>query len=147
MEGSPEPGKALASARRLETLVPAAGHLVHMPAHIYARTGQFVASANSNAAAAAIDERFMQRTQTRRGMYPLMYYNHNVHFESYAASMAGQFARAKRTADKLTANVTPYIAEMPMIEAFVPQQVLRPAAVREMGSAPRLAGACGRRCS
>jgi len=122
MEGSPEPGKALASARRLRTLVPAAGHLVHMPAHIYARTGQFVASANSNAAAAAIDERFMQRTQTRRGMYPLMYYNHNVHFESYAASMAGQFARAKRSADKLTANVTPYIAEMPMIEAFVPQQ-------------------------
>ena len=122
MEGSPEPGKALASAQRLRTLVPAAGHLVHMPAHIYARTGQFVASANSNAAAAAIDEQFMQRTQTRRGMYPLMYYNHNVHFESYAASMAGQFARAKRTADKLTANVTPYIAEMPMIEAFVPQQ-------------------------
>ena len=122
MEGSPDPGKALASARRLETLVPAAGHLVHMPAHIYARTGQFVASANSNAAAAAIDERFMQRTQTRRGLYPLMYYNHNVHFESYAASMAGQFARAKRTADKLTANVTPYIAEMPMLESFVPQQ-------------------------
>ncbi|MEO8256059.1 MAG: hypothetical protein ABI868_01805 [Acidobacteriota bacterium] len=122
MEGSPEPGKALASARRLRTLVPAAGHLVHMPAHIYARTGQFVASADSNAAAAAIDERFMQRTQTRRGMYPLMYYNHNVHFESYAASMAGQFGRAKRSADKLNANVTPYIAEMPMLEAFVPQQ-------------------------
>jgi tetratricopeptide (TPR) repeat protein len=122
MEASPNPEKALASARRLETLVPAAGHLVHMPAHIYARTGRFVASARSNAAAAAIDERFMQRTKTRRGMYPLMYYNHNVHFESYAASMAGQFARARRAADKLTANVTPYIAEMPMIEAFVPQQ-------------------------
>jgi len=55
MEGSPEPEKALASARRLRTLVPAAGHLVHMPAHIYARTGQFVASANSNAAAAGMD--------------------------------------------------------------------------------------------
>jgi tetratricopeptide (TPR) repeat protein len=122
MEGSPHPEKALASARRLETLVPAAGHLVHMPAHIYARTGRFVDSARSNAAAAAIDERFMQRTNTRRGMYPLMYYNHNVHFESFAASMAGQFARARRSADKLTANVTPYIAEMPMIEAIVPQQ-------------------------
>jgi len=122
MEASPEPGKALASAKRLETLVPAAGHLVHMPAHIYARTGRFVASANSNAAAAAIDERFIQRTHTSRGMYPLMYYNHNVHFESYAASMAGQFARARRTASKLTSNVAPYIAEMPMVEAFVPQQ-------------------------
>ena len=122
MEASPTPEKALPSARRLETLVPAAGHLVHMPAHIYARTGNFVASARSNAAAAAVDERYMQRTNTRRGMYPLMYYNHNVHFESYAAAMAGQFGRAKRSADKLTRNVTPYISEMPMIEAFVPQQ-------------------------
>ena len=122
MEASPEPEKALASARRLETLVPAAGHLVHMPAHIYARTGRFVASANSNTAAAAIDERFIKRTSTRSGMYPLMYYNHNVHFESYAASMAGQFARAKRTASKLASNVTPFIADMPMLEAFVPQQ-------------------------
>jgi tetratricopeptide (TPR) repeat protein len=122
MEASPQPEKALAAARRLETLVPAAGHLVHMPAHIYARTGRFVASANSNAAAAAIDERFIERTQTRGGMYPLMYYNHNIHFESYAASMAGQYARAKRAADKLMANVTPFVQEMPMIEAFIPQQ-------------------------
>jgi tetratricopeptide (TPR) repeat protein len=126
MEGSPEPAKALASAKRLETLVPAAGHLVHMPAHIYARTGRFVASAESNAAAARVDERFMQRTNMRGGMYPLMYYNHNVHFESYAASMAGQYARAKRTADKLTANVSPYIADMPMIEGFIPQQYYVP---------------------
>jgi tetratricopeptide (TPR) repeat protein len=122
MEGSPEPGKALAAAKRLETLVPAAGHLVHMPAHIYARTGRFVASANSNAAAAGVDERFMQRTGTRAGMYPLMYYNHNVHFESYAAAMAGQYARARRTAAKLTANVSPVIADMPMLEGFIPQQ-------------------------
>src|SRR5207244_11824248 len=69
-----------------------------------------------------IDERFIQRTSARRGLYPLMYYNHNVHFESYAASMAGQFARAKRTADKLVSNVAPFLAEMPMAEAFVPQQ-------------------------
>jgi tetratricopeptide (TPR) repeat protein len=122
MEGSPQAGKALAAAKRLETLVPAAGHLVHMPAHIYARTGDFVASANSNAAAAGVDERFMQRTGTRAGMYPLMYYNHNVHFESYAAAMAGQFAGGKRTAGKLTANVTPVIADMPMLEGFIPQQ-------------------------
>jgi tetratricopeptide (TPR) repeat protein len=121
MEGSPHPEKALAAAKRLETLVPAAGHLVHMPAHIYARTGRFVAAANSNAAAAAVDEQFMRRTKTRSGMYPLMYYNHNVHFESYAASMAGQYTRAKRTAEKLVANVTPYVADMPMVEAFIPQ--------------------------
>jgi tetratricopeptide (TPR) repeat protein len=122
MEASPTPDKALAAAKRLETLVPAAGHLVHMPAHIYARTGRFVASANSNAAAAAVDERYMKGTGTRSGMYPLMYYNHNIHFESYAAAMAGQYARAVRTAAKLAANVNPVVAEMPMIEGFIPQQ-------------------------
>ena len=122
MEASPTPEKALASAKRLETLVPAGGHLVHMPAHIYARTGQFVASADANAAAAAVDERYMNATNTRVGMYPLMYYNHNIHFESYAAAMAGQYARAVRTADHLVANVTPFLADMPMLEAFVPQQ-------------------------
>jgi tetratricopeptide (TPR) repeat protein len=122
MEASPYPDRALAAAQTLDTLVPGAGHLVHMPAHIYARTGRYVASADSNAAAAAVDERLMQKTGARTGMYPLMYYNHNVHFESYAASMAGQYARAKGSADKLTSNISPYIAEMPMLEAFVPQQ-------------------------
>jgi tetratricopeptide (TPR) repeat protein len=122
MEGSPSPEKALASAKRLETLVPAAGHLVHMPAHIYARTGRFVASADSNAAAARVDEQYMKTTGTRTGMYPLMYYNHNLHFESYAAAMAGQYSRARRLANKLTDNVTPSLAAMPMLEAFMPQQ-------------------------
>ena len=119
MEGSPSPGKAFASARRLETLVPAAGHMVHMPAHIYARTGDFVASANSNAAAAAVDEKNMG---SRTSPYALMYYNHNLHFESYAAAMAGQFVRANQLAKKLAMNVTPSLAEMPMLEAFMPQQ-------------------------
>ena len=122
MEASPTPEKALAAARRLETLVPAAGHLVHMPAHIYARTGQFVASADSNAAAAAVDEKYMTAIGSRKGFYPFMYYNHNLHFESYAAAMAGQYVRANQLAKKLVRNVTPSLAEMPMLEAFMPQQ-------------------------
>jgi len=122
MEASPTPGKALASAKRLETLVPAAGHLVHMPAHIYARTGDFVASANSNAAAAGVDERYMQRTNTRSSFYLSMYYNHNVHFESYAAGMAGQYARAQQAARKLASIVTPGVEQIPMLEGFIPQQ-------------------------
>ena len=123
MEASPSPGKALAAARRLETLVPAAGHMVHMPAHIYARTGNFVASANSNAAAAAVDEKNMG---SRKSPYALMYYNHNLHFESYAAAMAGQYARASRLATKLTANLMPSIAEMPMLEGLLTQQFFVP---------------------
>jgi tetratricopeptide (TPR) repeat protein len=55
-------------------------------------------------------------------MYGLMYYNHNIHFESYAAAMAGQYARAKRTAEKLTASVAPAVTDMPMMEVVLPQQ-------------------------
>jgi tetratricopeptide (TPR) repeat protein len=121
VEASPRPDKALAAAKRLETLVPEGGHLVHMPAHIYMRTGDFDAAVNSNAQAAAIDERFIQQTGSKVGLYPLMYYNHNVHFESAAAVMAGRYADAKRAADKLVSNVSPFIADMPMLEAFLPQ--------------------------
>jgi tetratricopeptide (TPR) repeat protein len=121
VEASPNPEKALAAAKRLDTLVPEAGHLVHMPAHIYMRTGDFDAAVNSNAKAAAIDERFIQQTGSKVGLYPLMYYNHNVHFESAAAVMAGRYADAKRAADKLVSNVAPFITEMPMLEAFLAQ--------------------------
>src|SRR5262249_21943124 len=93
----------------------------HMPAHIYMRTGDFDGAVRSNAAAAAIDERFIRQSGSKVGLYPLMYYNHNVHFESAAAAMAGRYADAKRAADKLVANVSPYISEMPMVEAFLPQ--------------------------
>jgi len=121
VEASPHPEKAVPAARRLETLVPEAGHLVHMPAHIYMRTGDFDSAVKSNAQAAAIDERFIQQTGSKVGLYPLMYYNHNVHFESAAAVMAGRYMDAKRAADKLVSNVSPFIAEMPMLEAFLSQ--------------------------
>jgi len=120
-EASKSPERALPSAKRLETLVPAAGHLVHMPAHVYVRTGDYVAAEKSNTVAAEVDRAYIRETGAQ-GMYPVMYYNHNVHFESYAAAMAGQYARAKRTADKLSANVLPVVADMPMIEGFIPQQ-------------------------
>src|SRR5258706_16472700 len=78
-EQSPHPERALASARRLETLVPGAGHLVHMPAHIYMRTGDYAAASKSNAAAAAVDEAYI-KSRDVKGVYPLMYYSHNLHF-------------------------------------------------------------------
>jgi tetratricopeptide (TPR) repeat protein len=104
----------------LETLVPAAGHLVHMPAHIYLRTGSYVAAEKSNAAAAEVDREYIRATGAQ-GMYPLMYYNHNVHFQSAAAAMAGRYAEAKKAADLLFADVLPAVSEMPMLEAFLTQ--------------------------
>ena len=120
VEASPSPERALASAARLETLVPSAGHLVHMPAHIYMRTGDYVAAEKANAIAADVDRRYIRETGAA-GMYPMMYYNHNVHFESAAAAMAGRHAVAKQSAQILFDDVMPGVAEMAMLEGFLLQ--------------------------
>ncbi len=120
IEASKEPQKALPSAARLETLVPSAGHLVHMPAHIYMRTGSYVAAEKANAVAADVDRAYIRQTGAQ-GMYPMMYYNHNVHFESAAACMAGRYAVAKTAGDVLFADVLPGVAAMPMLEGFLLQ--------------------------
>src|SRR4029453_18259051 len=79
VEASKSPDPALPQAGRLESLVPGAGHLVHMPAHIYIRTGQYVKSAKVNANAAAVDEKYFKATSSS-GLYAMMYYTHNVQF-------------------------------------------------------------------
>src|SRR6185503_8727184 len=117
VEASRTPDRALPSAKRLDTLVPAAGHLVHMPAHIYMRTGDYDAAVASNAKAADVDRKYIAATKAE-GVYPLMYYNHNIDFLASAAMMSGQFAKAREAADQLVANVMPAIAAMPMIEPF-----------------------------
>ena len=94
VEASRTPDRALPSARRLDTLVPAAGHLVHMPAHIYMRTGDYRRRGRpSNAKAADVDREYIEATSAG-GVYPLMYYNHNLDFLASAAMMSGQFADA-----------------------------------------------------
>ena len=118
VEASPHPERALVYAPKLSSAVPVAGHLVHMPAHIYMRTGDYIAAARSNQDAAAADEAFFKSTG-RAGMYPVMYYNHNLHFLAIAAGMAGQYATAIAAARKLERNVAPHLAEMPMLEGFV----------------------------
>lgn len=120
VEASREPERALPSAARLETLVPSAGHLVHMPAHIYMRTGSYVAAEKANAIAADVDRQYIRATGVQ-GMYPMMYYNHNVHFESAAAAMAGRYATAKKAADVLFADALPGVPEMAMLEGFLLQ--------------------------
>ena len=120
IEASKSPERALASAARLETLVPSAGHLVHMPAHIYMRTGDYLGAEKANAVAADVDRKYIRDTGAQ-GMYPAMYYNHNVHFESAAAAMAGRHAVAKRSAQVLFDDVMPGVAEMAMLEGFLIQ--------------------------
>jgi len=117
VEASTQPERATAAATRLEKLVPGAGHLVHMPAHIYMRTGQYARAAASNADAASVDERYLKATGTS-GMYAMMYYGHNLQFEAAAAMFAGNFAQARSAAVRTVKVADPMADEMAMVEPF-----------------------------
>jgi tetratricopeptide (TPR) repeat protein len=95
VEASPHPEEALASAHLLETLVPAAGHLLHMPSHIYVRLGNYAEAVKANEAAASADREYLRATGTGNSVYGRMYYSHNLQFLWIAASMAGKFSEAK----------------------------------------------------
>jgi tetratricopeptide (TPR) repeat protein len=115
VEASPWPERALPSAARLEKLAPNAGHLVHMPAHIYMRTGNYEGAVRSNAEAARVDEAYIKASGVQ-GVYPLMYYTHNLDFLAAAASMEGRYGEAKKAAARSSANVAPAVKDMPMGE-------------------------------
>jgi tetratricopeptide (TPR) repeat protein len=123
VEASLNPGRALESAKRLETLVPGAGHLVHMPSHIYFRVGDYTRAMQSNALAIALDEAYIEKNHIQ-GFYPLAYYTHNVHFFAVAAAMAGRYQDAIQAADKLVTNATPFGSKEPMIEGYLGTKLL-----------------------
>ena len=83
VEASKTPERALPSAMRLGSIMPGAGHIVHMPSHIFLRLGDFQLSATVNETASEVDRRYIERSGAK-GIYPLMYYSHNLHFVSYA---------------------------------------------------------------
>jgi tetratricopeptide (TPR) repeat protein len=119
VEASPHPERALPSAKRLDTLVPQAGHLVHMPSHIYARTGYYEEAVKSNAEAAKADLVYAQKAEQEGSMYDLMYHSHNEHFLASAASMEGRYAEAKAAADALAGRLSRHAATMPVLDIFV----------------------------
>ncbi len=123
VEASRTPSRAIPAAERLETLVPGAGHLVHMPAHIYIRTGQFAKAAKSNADAAAVDEAYFKRASSQ-SFYGMAYYGHNLQFESAAAMYGGNFAEARRAAQQTVALEDPMADQMAMLEPFAAQEML-----------------------
>lgn len=119
VEASPTPERALPSAARLATLCPAAGHLTHMPAHIYMRVGDYEAAARSNEKAIEADRAYLKQSGAK-GIYPMMYFSHNMHFLSAARAAQGRFADAIKAANELVDHVGPHIKDMPMLEGFVP---------------------------
>ncbi len=116
-EASKNPEKALPSADRLGKLAPNAGHLVHMPGHVYLQLGDYEKTAASNESAAKTDRQFIAASGAT-GIYPLMYYTHNLHFIAVARAAQGRYADAKKAAAMMSANVAPAMKEMPMLEPF-----------------------------
>lgn len=123
VEASPHPERALASAQRLAALAPASGHLVHMPGHIYIRTGDHLASEKTNQAAARADENYIALTHAQ-GVYPMMYYSHNLDFIVVENCMMGRYAEAAQAAKRLQAYVQPMGSGMPMVDTFLQKQIL-----------------------
>lgn len=124
VEASSHAAWALPSANRLGELVPNAGHLVHMPAHIYSRVGDFSSAETSNENAAAVDIAYIQASGAK-GMYPAMYYSHNLHFLAYAAMQAGRYGTARNAAEELADNIHKRAQGMPasMTEGFLTYEV------------------------
>jgi len=118
VEASNNPERALAGANKLAALAPGAGHIVHMPAHVYIRTGDYEAAVKTNEQAAEVDRAYIKATGVQ-GIYPMMYYSHNLHFVAMCGAMNGRYAEARKNADLLAANVGPHVKEMPPLEGFM----------------------------
>ena len=118
VEASKSPERALAGANRLAAMAPAAGHIVHMPAHVYIRTGDYAAAVKTNQDAAAVDQAYIKASGAQ-GIYPLMYYSHNLHFIAMCAAMNGDYAEANKNGDLLAVHVAPHVKDMPPLEGFM----------------------------
>ncbi|HEX5704345.1 MAG TPA: hypothetical protein VFX97_14170 [Pyrinomonadaceae bacterium] len=119
-----EPHKAEPASDRLLTLMPAAGHMVHMPAHIYQRVGRYADAAKSNEMAIAADEDYISQCRAQ-GLYPMAYYPHNLHFLWFAATADGRsklaIDAARRTASRVddeTLKAVPLLAGFRVVPYF-----------------------------
>ena len=105
VEATDRAEQALPHARRLAGLMPAAGHIVHMPSHIYYRLGMWRESLEQNKKAVAADQRYFDQVGAPPGIYRDGYAPHNLHFVLVSAQMAGDAAAALEAADRLAATV------------------------------------------
>ncbi len=102
VEASNDPDRAVPSADKLGGLAPGAGHLVHMPSHIYIRVGRYADATEANRRAIAADEDYLTQCRSQ-GIYPAAYYPHNIHFMTATLSMEGRSTEALKAAAKVAA--------------------------------------------
>ena len=118
LEATDNVGKAEGAADRLLTLMPAAGHMVHMPAHIYQRVGRYTDAVRSNELAIAADEDYISQCQAQ-GLYPMGYYPHNIHFLWFAATANGESKIAIDSARKAASKVPDEaLQQVPLMAIF-----------------------------
>jgi tetratricopeptide (TPR) repeat protein len=119
VEASSRPERAVRYAERLGDAVPGAGHLVHMPSHIYYRVGRYLDSLEANKRAVAADERFFARAGGD-GIYRYGYYPHNIHFLLASAQMAGDGKTALEAAGKLARSLSDDVTrEVPWVQPIM----------------------------
>jgi tetratricopeptide (TPR) repeat protein len=119
------PKRAEPCADRLAALMPGAGHIVHMPGHIYIRIGRYADAIAANRHAIHEDESFIaDRNPT--GVYPLGYYPHNYHFLNFAALMAGNSEVAAQSARDLAAKVDPELLRVPGLSGSLQHYSMAP---------------------
>ena len=127
VEASRDPGRAEQYADRLAALAPGAGHLVHMPAHVYLRVGRYADASNANQAAAKADEAYFAGSPVEGNMmYEMGYYPHNIHFFVTSASMEGRRADALRAADEVRSKMHPEMLRDPGMGGMVQHMQLTP---------------------
>lgn len=130
VEASPEPGRAERHAERLAELTPNAGHLVHMPTHIHMRLGKYDRAVELNERAVAADRDYIRKHGVT-GVYPMMYYPHNIHMRWSALLAQGRRKDALEAAAELEEAVpVSMVREMPMVEFF---RVARPLTLARFG--------------
>ncbi|MFN7138233.1 MAG: tetratricopeptide repeat protein [Limisphaerales bacterium] len=117
VEAGPNPQSGLAAADRLLNYAPSAGHLVHMPSHIYMRVGLYTEAVEANEKAVKADQDYLRQTRLQ-GFYPGMYYPHNIHFLWWAQLYEGRSQEASKTAQQAARYaVDNYCGPIQVVEA------------------------------
>jgi tetratricopeptide (TPR) repeat protein len=129
MEASAEPHKALKSANILQSLAPAAGHINHMPSHIYSRIGDYKKAAEVNEDVVRVDKPYVDNCKNISSnncvqMYTGHYNSHNLLFMAVSYGMIGQFEQSFQRANEITNFVPPFLDGLPKLMRYLPTQIL-----------------------
>lgn len=119
IEASKHPERALMSAQRLRDMLPASGHILHMPSHIYILVGDYHMAAICNEKAVKADQDYIRKFGLD-GIYPVHYMSHNLYFLSRAYALEGRFSKALNAAEELRCFYSPHFSTMPDLEYYEP---------------------------